>query len=209
MNIHTSQRIEWDRVLRPAIVSFIVLSILTGGLYPALITGIAGLFFPAQARGSLILDRNGQVVGSGLIGQAVQDPALFWGRPSATTIPYDASSSSGSNLGPLNPALIGPGGTIASQVRALHEAEKKAGVNSTGSIPVDLVTASASGLDPHISPAAALYQAPRVAALRHVEESAVIRLVEQCTEGRPLGFLGEPRVNVLRLNMALEEGVPR
>lgn len=208
MNRQNPQRIEWHLVLRPAIVSLILLTILTGAAYPALITGIAHLAFPEQARGSLIRDARGRVLGSALIGQSFDDPALFWSRPSATAIPYDASASSGSNLGPLNPALIGPSGTIATRVKALHEAEKAAGVNSTRAVPVDLVTASASGLDPHISPAAALYQSPRVAAVRHVDEAQVVALVKEYTEGRTLGFLGEERVNVLRLNMALIERFP-
>lgn len=209
MNTHTSQRIEWAQVLRPAMVSFVVLTFLTGVLYPALITGIADLVFPVQARGSLIRDARGQVVGSTLIGQSFDDPALFWSRPSATSVPYDASSSSGSNLGPLNPALIGPTGTIATRVKALREAERAAGVDSTRVIPVDLVTASASGLDPHITPAAALYQIPRVAAVRHLDAAQIAALVKERTEGRSLGFLGEERVNVLRLNMALIERFPR
>ncbi len=181
----------------------------TGVVYPPLITGIAQVFFPHQANGSLITDANGTVIGSELIGQQFSDPAYFWGRLSATApVPYNAAASSGSNYGPLNPALIGTDGAIQTRIQALHAADAAAGVKISAPIPVDLVTASASGLDPQISPAAALYQVPRIAALRKVDEQLVRKLVNELTERRTFWLLGEPRVNVLRLNLALDQRYP-
>jgi K+-transporting ATPase ATPase C chain len=183
--------------IRPALVLLIVMSVLTGLIYPAVVTGIAQLVFPRQANGSLIV-RDGKVVGSSLIGQPFDDPKYFWGRPSATSpFPYNAASSSGSNQGPTNPALYD---AVKGRVEALRTADP----GNTAPVPVDLVTASGSGLDPHISPAAALYQVGRVAKVRKLDESAVRQLVERHTEGRQLGVLGEPRVNVLTLNLALD-----
>lgn len=185
--------------LRPAVVMIVALSLITGVAYPLAVTGIARLAFPSQAHGSLIV-RGGRVVGSRLVGQAFDDPRFFWGRPSATgPVPYNAAASSGSNLGPSNPAL-------AEAVRARIEALRAADSTATGPVPVDLVTASGSGLDPHISPAAAEYQVARVARARGLSEDDVRALVRAHTEGRAFGLLGEPRVNVLLLNLALETG---
>lgn len=207
--MNTQSKIEWRQVFVPAVVALIFFTVVTGLLYPALITGIAQAIFPHQANGSLIADAQGNVVGSELIGQQFSDPAYFWGRLSATgPVPYNAAASSGSNYGPLNPALIGPDGIIQARITALHEAEAVAGVDNTQPIPVDLVTASASGLDPHISPAAAQYQAPRIAAMRGINATTLQALVDQYTESRTLEILGEPRVNVLRLNLALDEKYP-
>jgi K+-transporting ATPase ATPase C chain len=206
----TSSQTQSSGIVRPAIVSLVIFTILLGLLYPAVITGIAQLVFPAQANGSLITDEAGTVVGSKLIGQEFSDPAHFWGRLSATgPVPYNAASSSGSNLGPLNPALIGEEGSVQTRINALREANAAAGVQNDAPIPVDLVTASGSGLDPHISPAAAQYQVARIAALRGVDAAEIQSLVAEFTEGRTLGFLGEARVNVLQLNLALDDRYPQ
>lgn len=163
---------------------------LTGIAYPLLVTGIAQGLFSDQANGSLI-EQDGKVVGSALVGQSFSDPKHFWGRPSATgPVPYNAGASSGSNLGPLNPAL-------EEAVKARIDALKASDPSQTAPIPVDLVTASGSGLDPHISPAAARWQAPRVARIRSLSEADVAKFIDAHTEGRQLGLLGEPRVNVL------------
>ena len=183
--------------LRPVLMVFIALSLLTGVLYPLFVTGLAQLIFPGQANGSLMI-REGKPVGSELIGQPFDDPKYFWGRLSSTPdFPYNAASSSGSNLGPSNPALAD---AVKARVKALQSADP----GNSSPVPVDLVTSSGSGLDPHISPAAALYQAPRVARARGLSEERILGLVEQFTEPRQWGFLGEPRVNVLRLNLALD-----
>ena len=183
--------------IRPALVLLIVLSVLTGLIYPAVVTGIAQLVFPRQANGSLIV-RDGKVVGSSLIGQPFDDPKYFWGRPSATSpFGYNAGSSVASNLSPTNADLIK---AVQGRVDALRAADP----GNTAPVPVDLVTASGSGLDPHISPAAALYQIARVARARKLDETVVNDLVAKHIEGRLLGLLGEPRVNVLALNLALD-----
>jgi len=183
--------------LRPALVSLALLTLITGVAYPAVVTLIAQTVFPSQANGSLI-EEGGKILGSRLIGQPFDDPKYFWGRPSATSPhPYNAAASSGSNQGPTNPALAR---AVQERVDALRAADP----GNTAPVPVDLVTASASGLDPHISPAAALYQAGRVAKARKLDGSKVRALVAAHTEGRQLGFLGEPRVNVLALNLALD-----
>ncbi|HEY0607579.1 MAG TPA: potassium-transporting ATPase subunit KdpC [Herpetosiphonaceae bacterium] len=194
--------------LRPALGALLCLTLITGVLYPLAVTGIAQMFFPAQANGSLIRSASGQVVGSALIGQPFDDPRYFWSRPSATgPAPYTAfnaatlTGSSGSNYGPLNEALIGPEGSVQTRINALRAADP----GNSAPIPVDLVTASASGLDPHISPAAAEYQVARVARVRGLDVAQVRRLVAAHTEGRTLGVLGEPRINVLQLNLGLDQ----
>lgn len=185
------------RQFKSALVIFGVLTLITGGLYPALVTGIAQMLFPFQANGSLI-QHNGQVLGSTLIGQSFTDPKYFWGRISATSpYPYNAAASSGSNLGPTNPALL-------SEVQARIDALRAADPGNTQPIPVDLVTSSASGLDPDISPAAAYYQVPRIARLRGLEEARVKDLVTKYVQPPQFGFLGQARVNVLELNFALD-----
>lgn len=184
--------------MRPTLVLLAFLTVLTGLVYPLAVTGLAQALFPVQANGSLLLQGD-RVVGSALIGQPFDDPRYFWGRPSATApFPYNAAASTGSNLGPSNPALT-------DAVQARQSALQAADPGNYEPVPVDLVTASASGLDPHISLAAALYQAPRVARTRGMDLAFVRQLVARETEGRQFGFLGEPRVNVLKLNLALEE----
>jgi K+-transporting ATPase ATPase C chain len=183
--------------IRPALAMLLILTVLTGLVYPLAITGMAQLFFPEQANGSLIV-HNGKVIGSKLIGQYFDRPEYFWSRPSATSpFPYNAAASGGSNLGPTNPALIE---AVKARVAALRAADP----GNELPIPVDLVTASGSGLDPHISPAAALYQLKRVARARGLDENTVLTLVTQHTEGRQFGLLGERRVNVLQLNLAID-----
>jgi K+-transporting ATPase ATPase C chain len=183
--------------LRPALMCLVLLTVFTGVVYPLVVTGIAQMVFPFQANGSLIV-KDGKVVGSALIGQPFDDPKYFWGRPSATSpFPNNAGASSGSNLSPTNPALIS---AVQGRVDALRAADP----TNKAAVPVDLVTASGSGLDPHISPAAALYQVSRVARERKLAPDAVRALVDRHTEGRFLGLLGEPRVNVLALNLALD-----
>ena len=185
------------KMLRPALVGFALLSAITGLLYPAAVTGVARTLFPFQAEGSLVL-RDGRVIGSELIGQSFSSPRYFWGRPSATApMANNATGSSGSNQGPTNPALV-------DAVKARVEALKAADPDNRAPVPVDLVSASASGLDPHISMAAARYQAARVARERGLPIEAVQRLIQANTEARDLAVLGEPRVNVLKLNLALD-----
>ncbi|MBK8572775.1 MAG: potassium-transporting ATPase subunit KdpC [Holophagaceae bacterium] len=189
--------------LRPALVSFIALSVLTGLAYPALITGLSRVIFPKQAAGSLITI-SGKVIGSELIGQSFTAPGDFWGRPSATVdasgkpLPYNGANSGGSNLAPSNPALKE---AVAGRIAALRAADPEA----KGPVPVDLVTASASGLDPHISPAAAAFQVHRVAQARGLDEAKVRDLVAANTEPPQIAVLGDARVNVLKLNLALEQ----
>ena len=197
--------------IRPAIVFVVALTAITGLLYPFAMTGIAGVVFPYQAQGSLI-ERDGNVVGSALIGQDFTSAGYFHGRPSATVAPdpndstktvpapYNAANSGGSNLGPTNKALID---RVQSDVEKLRQEDPSA------QVPIDLVTTSGSGLDPDISPAAALFQVPRVAKARNMPEDRVRQLVDEHVEGRTLGFLGEPRINVLALNLALDRATAR
>jgi K+-transporting ATPase ATPase C chain len=183
--------------IRPAVVSFLLLTLLTGIAYPLLVTGVAQAVMPDKANGSMIM-KDGKPVGSSLIGQSFSDPKYFWSRPSATgPMPNNPTASGGSNLGPTNPALMD---AIKGRVQALRDADP----GNQQPVPVDLVTASASGLDPHISPAAANYQVARVARVRNLSADVVTKLVAQHTEGRQFGILGEPRVNVLELNLALD-----
>jgi len=197
--------------IRPAIMFILALTILTGLVYPLVMTGIAGVVFPYQAQGSMV-EQDGKVVGSALIGQEFTSDKYFHGRPSATVAPdpndsiktvpapYNAANSGGSNLGPTNKALI---------ERVQGDVEKLKQENPSAQVPTDLVTTSSSGLDPHISPAAALFQVPRVAKARNMPEDRVRQLVEEQVEGRTLGFLGDPRVNVLALNLALDRAAGR
>ncbi len=184
--------------LRISLIATVIFTVLTGVAYPLLVTGVGQVLFPGKANGSLIKE-NGTIAGSELIGQPFSDPKYFWGRPSATTpYAYDAESSSGSTLGPLNPALLD---AVKKRIADLKSVDS----TNTRPIPVDLVTASASGLDPHISVAAAKYQVNRVARVRRLSIAQVQTLVEQFTRERQFGFLGEPRVNVLELNLALDQ----
>jgi K+-transporting ATPase ATPase C chain len=185
------------RQLRPVFIVFLLLTVVTGIVYPLLVTGIAQLAFPEKANGSLIRSEGGYA-GSELIGQPFDDPKYFWGRLSATPdFPYNSASSSGSNLGPSNPAL-------AEAVKTRVAALQKADPGNTSPLPIDLVTSSGSGLDPHLSPAAVFYQVPRVAKARGLSEDQVRQLVGRFVEPRQWGFLGEPRVNVLKLNLSLD-----
>jgi potassium-transporting ATPase KdpC subunit len=197
--------------IRPAIVFIVALTLITGIAYPFAITGIAGVIFPNQSHGSLV-ERDGKVVGSALIGQEFKDDGYFHGRPSATVAPdlndstktvpapYNAANSGGSNLGPTNKSLI---------ERVQGDVEKLEQENASAQVPIDLVTTSGSGLDPHISPAAALFQVPRVAKARNMPEDRLRQLVDEHIEARAFGLLGEPRVNVLALNLALDRAAAR
>lgn len=184
------------RELRPAMIGLLLLTVLCGGIYPAVVTGIGWLVMPHAAHGSIV-SVGGKTVGSELIAQSEEDPRRFWPRPSATTKPYDATSSSGSNLGPSNPALLD---AVKARIAKLRTADPE----NTRVLPIDLVTASGSGLDPDISVAAARYQAPRIARLRNVSIERVDALITDATEGRLFGLYGEPHVNVGRLNRQLE-----
>ena len=186
----------WNEI-RSSVVMLIVMTLITGIAYPLLVTGVAQAVFPHQANGSLIM-KDGKPIGSELIGQPFSSPKYFWSRPSATSPkPYDGASSSGSNLGPTNPALLQ---TVADRIKALRDADP----GNAAPVPADLVTASGSGLDPHISPAAAYYQAERVARARHLDPGRVRELIAKHTEKRQFWILGEPRVNVLKLNLELD-----
>jgi potassium-transporting ATPase KdpC subunit len=186
-----------NTLLRPAVTLFVLLTLITGIVYPLVVTAVAQVLFPRQAAGSLLV-RDGRAIGSTLIGQSFSDPAHFWSRPSATTPqPYNGTASNASNLGPLNPALTD---AVKARIATLHAADP----GNTAPVPVDLVTSSGSGLDPHISVAAAEYQAVRVARARGVALERVQALIAAHTEGRLWGVIGEPRVNVLELNLALD-----
>jgi potassium-transporting ATPase KdpC subunit len=188
--------IKTMKEIKPAILMFIAFTVICGGIYPAIVTGIAQAVFPQQANGSFITNKSGQVVGSALIGQPFSAPHYFWPRPSATPdFAYNPAGSGGSNFGPTNPAYLE---TVADRVKSLRAA------GLTGPVPADLVQASASGLDPHITSEAAEVQIPRVAKARGMTEEALTKLVAGHTEDRQLGFLGEPRVNVLALNLKLD-----
>ncbi len=189
------------RELIVSCLMLLVLTVVTGVAYPLVVTGVAMLVFPHAAGGSLV-ERDGAVVGSRLIGQPFDDPGYFWGRPSATSpVAYNAASSSASNVGPTNPAKFE---AVEARVAALRAADP----GQTAPVPIDLVTASGSGLDPEISPAAAAFQIPRVARARGLDQAVVRRLVAAATRERDLGLLGEPRVNVLELNLSLDAGPP-
>ena len=182
--------------IRPAILMLILFTVICGGIYPAVVTGIAYAVFPNQAKGSFITDKSGKELGSTLIGQPFSDPKYFWPRPSsATDFGYNPMGSSGSNSGPTNPDFIK---TVGDRVKALRD------TGITGPIPADLVLASASGLDPHITPESAKLQVARVAKARGVSEDSLMKAVDQATEGRQMGFLGDARVNVLSLNLSLD-----
>ena len=186
------------RILRQATACIVVFALITGIIYPLIVTGVAQLVFPRQANGSLIVN-NGKTVGSSLIGQSFSSPKYFWTRPSATSpIPYNAAGSAGSNMGPLNPALT-------ENVEARITQLKAADPDNKMPVPVDLATSSASGLDPHISLAAAYYQIPRIARERKMQQDVVRAIIQENTENRFLGVIGEPVVNVLRLNLALDD----
>jgi K+-transporting ATPase ATPase C chain len=182
--------------IKPAILLFIIFTVICGGIYPAVVTGVAYALFPKQAAGSFITDKSGKEIGSTLIGQPFTDFKYFWPRPSATSdFGYNSMASGGSNSGPTNPDYLK---TVGDRVKTLRD------TGVTGPIPADLVQASASGLDPHVTPESALLQVPRVAKARGVSEEVLIKAVAQATEGRQFGFMGEPRVNVLELNLSLD-----
>ncbi len=185
--------------LRPTLVSLAIFTVLTGVIYPLLMTGVAQVLFPHEANGSIITE-GGRAVGSDLIGQPFDDPRYFWGRPSATSPAFNGAASSGSNLGPLNPDL-------KKQVQERVQALRAADPGNRAAVPVDLVTTSGSGLDPHISRAAAEYQAGRVARIRGMDTASIRKLIDDASAGRQLGVLGEPVVNVVKLNLALDKTV--
>jgi K+-transporting ATPase ATPase C chain len=192
----TERKLSMWTLLRQTVLVFLALTVVTGVAYPLLITAVAQVVFPHQANGSLIV-QDGKVIGSELIGQQFDDPKYFWSRPSATSPAYNGGASTGSNYGPTNPAQL-------DAVRGRVEATKQANPDQTGAVPIDLVTASGSGLDPHISPASAEYQVERIAKARGIDPKAVRDLVAKHTHERQLGLMGEPRVNVLKLNLELD-----